>query len=132
MLDAVVRRLTELQYERALRQLYLASSVKIGPEFPFANAAAIGTGKPMIVVNSGTVTLLDEVELRTVVAHEVGHILSDHVLYRTALMILLRLGTAVRLPLIAGMPLLAVRSALLEWSRTADLPRRGRRRRRRG
>ena len=149
MLDTVVRKLTEFQYERAFRQLYLASSVKVGPEqlpdvwaeyrlvletldmpdtydlyvtqFPFANAAAIGTGKPMIVLNSATVTLLDEVELRTVLAHEVGHILSDHVLYRTALMILLRLGTTVRLPLIAGMPLLAVRSALLEWSRAAEL-----------
>jgi Zn-dependent protease with chaperone function len=149
MLDTVVRRLTEFQYERAFRQLYLASSVKVGPDqlpdvwaeyrhvlelldmpdvydlyvtqFPFANAAAIGSGKPMIILNSATVTLLDEVELRTILAHEVGHILSDHVLYRTALMILLRLGAAVRLPLIAGMPLLAVRSALLEWSRAAEL-----------
>jgi Zn-dependent protease with chaperone function len=149
MLDTVVRKLTEFQYERAFRQLYLASSVKVGPDqlpdvwaeyrhvlelldmpdvydlyvtqFPFANAAAIGSGKPMIVLNSATVTLLDEAELRTILAHEVGHILSDHVLYRTALMILLRLGAAVRLPLSAGMPLLAVRSALLEWSRAAEL-----------
>ena len=47
--------------------------------------------KPIIVLNSGLVNLLDEDELRTVLAHEVAHILSDHVLYRTALEILLRL-----------------------------------------
>jgi Zn-dependent protease with chaperone function len=35
--------------------------------------------------------------------------------------ILLQLGTAVRLPFVAGLPLLAVRSALLEWSRAAEL-----------
>jgi Zn-dependent protease with chaperone function len=149
MLDVVVRRLTEFQYERALRQVYLASSVKVGPEqlpevwaeyqrvlqtldmpevydlyvtqSPIANAVAIGTGKPMIVLNSATVMLLDSGELRTVLAHEVGHVLSDHTLYRTALVILLQLGTAVRLPFVAGLPLLAVRSALLEWSRAAEL-----------
>jgi Zn-dependent protease with chaperone function len=149
MLDVVVRRLTEFQYERALRQIYLGSSLKVGPEqlpelcaeyqrvletldmpevydlyvtqFPVANAVAIGTGKPMIVLNSATVTLLDPAELRTVLAHEVGHVLSDHTLYRTALVILLQLGTAVRLPFVAGLPLLAVRSALLEWSRATEL-----------
>lgn len=149
MLDVVVRKLTEFQYERALRQIYLASSIKVGPDqlphiwaeyervlhtldlpevydlyvtqVPFSNAAAIGAGKPMIVLFSGTVTLLDETELRTVLAHELGHILSDHVLYSTALMILLNLGASVRLPLFAGLPLLAVRAALLEWFRAAEL-----------
>ena len=43
----------------------------------------------MVVVNSRCVDLFDELELRTVLGHEAGHILSDHVLYRTALMILL-------------------------------------------
>ena len=32
MLDTVVRKLVELQYERALRQALLAGSVKLGPE----------------------------------------------------------------------------------------------------
>jgi len=149
MLDGVVRRLIEFGYERAFRQTFLASSVKLGtdqlpelwadygriletldmPEiydvyltqFPFANAAAIGSGKPMIIVNSATVSLLDDAELRTVLAHEVGHVLSNHVLYRTALLILLRIGAAARLPIFAGLPLLAIRSALLEWSRAAEL-----------
>jgi Zn-dependent protease with chaperone function len=149
MLDTVIRRLIEFQYERALRQSLLASSVKLGddqlPEvwqgyqgvlatldmpdvydlyltqWPVANAAAIGAGKPMIVVNSHLVELLDDVELKTVLAHEAGHILSEHVVYRTALLILLQLGSSVRLPLLAGLPLLAVRASLLEWFRASEL-----------
>jgi Zn-dependent protease with chaperone function len=148
MVDIVVRRLTEFRYERQLRQYLLSSSLRVGPDqlphvwegythvletldmpevydlyvmqWPFANAAAIGTKQPMIVVNSAMVGVLDDAELRTVLAHEVGHVLSDHVLYTTALIMLLQLGS-VRLPLLAGIPLLAVRSALLEWFRAAEL-----------
>jgi Zn-dependent protease with chaperone function len=147
-LDVVVRRLIEFQYERALRQTLLASSLKLGPDqlpdiwedyervlatldmpttydlyvtqWPVVNAATIGSGKPMIVLNSATVSLLDRRELETVIAHEVGHVLSDHVMYRTALLLLLQLGTG-RLPLAAGLPLLAIRAALLEWFRAAEL-----------
>jgi Zn-dependent protease with chaperone function len=149
MLDAVVRKLIEFQYERAYRQGFLAASVRLGPDqlpdvwaryetvlatldmpdtydlyltqVPYTNAAAIGSGKPMIVLNSGAVGLLDEDELETVLAHEVAHILSDHVMYQTALMIVLQLMPLGRIPSLAGLPLLAIRSALLEWSRAAEL-----------
>ena len=149
MLDTVVRKLIEFGYERALRQQFLAASVRLGedqlpatwadwnavcarldlPErydlyltqFPIANAAAIGSGTPMVVVNSKTLDLLDELELRTVLGHEAGHILSDHVLYRTALIILLSLSGLGRLPVLAGLPLLGVQMALLEWFRCAEL-----------
>jgi Zn-dependent protease with chaperone function len=149
MLDTVVRKLIELGYERALRQAYLGASVRIGPDqlpdvwqvyeqvlvtldmperydlyitqFPVANAMTIGSEKPIIVLNSGLVNLsADADDLRVVLAHEVGHILSDHVLYRTALEILVRL-TAGRLPMMAGVPLMAIRMALLEWARAAEL-----------
>jgi Zn-dependent protease with chaperone function len=148
MLDLVVRKLIEFGYERALRQVFLAGSVRLGSEqlpeawaahraacarldleevpalyltqFPVTNAAAIGSGSPMVMLNSRTVEVLDEEELRTVLGHEVGHILSDHVMYRTALMILLSVG-ARSLPLMAGLPLMAVRLALLEWFRAAEL-----------
>jgi Zn-dependent protease with chaperone function len=148
-LDAVVRKLIEFRYERAFRQGLLAASVKLGPDqlpevwssyenvlatldlpdvydlyltqFPVANAAAIGSGKPMIVVNSAAIGLFEPDELETVLAHEAGHILSDHVLYQTALMILLQLMPLGRIPSLAGLPLLAIRSALLEWSRAAEL-----------
>jgi Zn-dependent protease with chaperone function len=149
MLDQVVRKLIEFGYERALRQVFMGGSVKLGsdqlpdvwaahraalarldiaevPElyltqFPVTNAAAIGSGRPMVVVNSRTVEVLDEHELRTVLGHEAGHILSDHVLYRTALMILLSVSGLGRMPFFAGLPLLAVKLALLEWFRAAEL-----------
>ena len=74
----------------------------------------------MVVVNSRCVDLFDAHEQRTVLGHEAGHILSDHVLYRTALLILISLGPG-RLPFFAGLPLLGVKLALLEWFRCAEL-----------
>ena len=147
-LDAVLRRLIQLGYERALRQFSLGAAVRLGerqlpniwalhrevfdvldvgelPElymtaFPFANAATFGAGKPTIVVNSELVRILDEERLRVVLAHEAAHVLMDHVLYETALLILLRI-TGSGLPSLAGLPLMALRAALLEWKRAAEL-----------
>jgi Zn-dependent protease with chaperone function len=151
MLDAVVRKLIEFGFERAIKQELLAGAVRLGedqlPEvwashraaltrldiqqvpdlymwqMPFINAMAIGSEKPMVVLNSGTVNVMDDNELRTVLGHEAGHILSDHTLYRTALWILLRIGVGPlrRLPFFAGIPLLAMQLALLEWFRAAEL-----------
>jgi Zn-dependent protease with chaperone function len=148
MLDAVVRKLIEFGYERALRQIFLAGSLRLGSEqmgtiyashraacarldlpevpdlyltqYPITNAAAIGADRPIVLLNSRTIDLLDEDELRTVLAHEAGHVLSEHVLYRTALMILLAIGTR-GLPMMAGLPLLGVKLALLEWFRASEL-----------
>jgi Zn-dependent protease with chaperone function len=144
-LDRVVRKLIELGYERALRQSALGSSVRLSEgqlaevwaehrfayatldiddvpplymtALPFANAAAIGAKRPIVVVNSELVRLLDGPQRRAVFAHEASHILSDHQLYGTALAILTGLATAGRLPL----PLVPIRTALLEWSRAAEL-----------
>ena len=88
-------------------------------EWPVANAAAIGSKQPMIVLSSTSVARFDEAELDTVLAHEVGHILSDHVLCTTALVLLLRLG--VPRAGITTFPLLALQTALLEWYRATEL-----------
>lgn len=45
---------------------------------PMVNAYSLGHDHPYIVVNSGLLDLLDEAELRTVMAHELGHIKCDH------------------------------------------------------
>src|SRR4051812_3294390 len=94
-LDQVIRKLIQLGYERALRQAYLGSSVRLGQEqlphiwvlerevfnvlalpevpdlylthMPFANAFTIGAGDPMIVLNSELVRLLDTNGLRSVI-----------------------------------------------------------------
>ena len=90
-------------------------------QFSVANALTFGSGRPVIVLNSELVRLLDADGLRVVIAHEAAHVLSDHVLYMTALVILVQLGSSVRLPIFAGLPLLAIRTALLEWARAAEL-----------
>jgi Zn-dependent protease with chaperone function len=148
-LDMVVRKLIEFGYERAYRQNLLASSVRMGedqlpelwadwnavcarldlPErydiyltqFPITNAMAIGAEKPMVLVHSRSVDVLDDLEVRTVLGHEAGHILSNHVVYITALNILIALSRGMRLPFIAGLPLQAVMLVLFEWYRAAEL-----------
>ena len=148
-LDEVVRRLVALGYERALRAASLGAAVRLGQEqlpgiwvlhrevfnaldmdhvpdlyltqFPLANAYTIGTDRPIVLLNSELIRLLDDDGRRVVLAHEAAHVHSDHVLYRTALLILLAIGANARLPIVAGLPLLAIRMALLEWSRAAEL-----------
>ncbi len=148
-LDQVVRKLVALGYERALRAASLGSAVRLGEaqlphiwvlhrqvfntldlkrvpdlyltQFPYANAFTIGTDRPIVVLNSELVRILDDEGRRVVLAHEAAHIQSDHVLYRQALAILLLLGSSMRLPMLAGLPLLAIQLALLEWSRAAEL-----------
>ncbi len=147
MLDTVVRRLVEFSYERALRQTFLGSSVRVGerqlPEVWAAyrgvarildmependvyvtsgipwNAMTIGSKRPMIVLGGNLLTKLGPGEQRAVSGHELGHILSDHVLYTPALNILLAAGGG--LPLGLGLPVRAVRAVLLEWVRAAEL-----------
>lgn len=147
-LDDVVRRLVSLGYERTLRAVSLGSAVRLGDgqlpvlwslhhdayrvldvervpdlyltQFPLANAATIGADRPIVVLNSELVRLLDDPGRHAVLAHEAAHVHADHVLYRTALLILLN-ATAPRLPALAGLPVLAIRLALLEWSRAAEL-----------
>ena len=148
-LDQVVRQLIALGYERALRAVTLGAAVRLGEQqlpgvwvlhrevfhvldldddvpslyltqFPFANAYTIGSKQPIVLLNSELLRLLDDDGRRAVLAHEAAHVHSDHVLYQTALLILLRLGSS-RLPALAGLPLLGIRLALLEWFRAAEL-----------
>jgi Zn-dependent protease with chaperone function len=86
---------------------------------PIVNAGAYGMSRPFIILNSGAVDLLDDDELRFILAHELGHIMSDHVLYRTMTVLLLQLAT-MGFPIV-GMAARVVLIALLEWSRKAEL-----------
>ncbi len=147
MLDTVVRKLIEWQYERALRQMYLSNSVRVGErqlpdlfshhlavcrilDMPrtydlyvtdtvVANAMAIGSQNPIVVIGTPLLGRLGPGEQRALLAHEIAHILSDHMLYTTALQILLRVGGNAPFPL--GIPAMAVRAVLLEWARAAEL-----------
>ncbi len=59
---------------------------------PTPNAMALGSDHPFIVLNTGLIDLLDDEELRFVIGHEVGHILSGHAVYQTMMQIRCRSG----------------------------------------
>jgi len=86
---------------------------------PMVNAGAYGMDQPFIILNSGTVRLLEDEELEYVISHEIGHILSDHVLYKTMTVLLINLAN-MGFPIV-GLAARAVLVALLEWSRKSEL-----------
>ncbi|PYO65198.1 MAG: hypothetical protein DMD71_10985 [Gemmatimonadetes bacterium] len=94
-------------------QLYVSQT-------PFANAGAFGMDEPFIIVNSGALKLLDEDETRALLGHELGHVMSGHALYRTILWLLLNAGLSA-LPFLAGIALLPIELALLEWYRKSEM-----------
>jgi len=134
--------------ERGIRLLFQANAVRVGPtqfpklwtthvevcttfdwpevpelyvtQTPVFNAGAYGVDHPFIVLHSAALELLDDDEVRVLLAHEVGHVISGHAFYRTIAAILLLVGAAA-LPGLAGIALLPVRLAFLEWSRKAEL-----------
>jgi len=148
LFDTLVKTLLSLQFERGLFQVLLGNGVRLGPtqlprlwdmhgacyatldvaavpplylvNTPFTNAMAIGAKRPTVLLWSGISGLLDENELRAVLAHEAGHVLAEHQRYRTTLELLLRFSLP-RLPVLGQAPLRALRVALLAWYRATEL-----------
>ena len=147
--DDIIRKvLAMLGGERGIRLLFQGNAVRCGPvqfpklwtlhtevattfdwpvvpelyvsQTPFFNAGAYGIDAPFIVVQSAAIELLDDDELRVLLAHELGHVMSGHALYRTiaAILALVSLGV---LPVLAELVVLPVRLAFLEWSRKSEL-----------
>lgn len=147
--DTVVKAMSGLVNERAVRLVVLGSAVRVDerqfatlhrllgdvgrvldvaelPELyvtadPTLNAVTIGMNKPIIVLNSALVDLLDTEELRFVIAHELGHAQSGHAVYRTILLRLLQLTTSLGAIPLGGLGLRAIVAALNEWARKAEL-----------
>jgi Zn-dependent protease with chaperone function len=86
---------------------------------PIVNAGAYGMKEPFIVLNSGSIRLLDRDEMTYLLGHEVGHVLSGHVLYKTMTVLLLQLAE-MGFPVV-GLAARVVLIALLEWSRKSEL-----------
>jgi Zn-dependent protease with chaperone function len=147
--DALFRRLAALFSDRSWRLMYLASSVRASneqfpqlyellldgasildlpevPEMfisqnPVPNAMALGSDKPFIVVTTGLVDLLDIEEMRFVIGHELGHVLSGHAVYRTMLLTLTELAKRVAFFAIVFYGLKAIVFALEEWFRKSEM-----------
>jgi Zn-dependent protease with chaperone function len=147
--DVILRNLAGLFSDRALRLLFLASAVRASeqqfpdlyqmlldgayvldlpkvPELyitqdPLVNAFAIGIDKPFIVITTGMVDLMDAEEIRFVIGHELGHVLSGHTVYRTMLYYLMALAARLALVPLAWVGLKAVIWGLEEWHRKSEL-----------
>ena len=146
--DEVVRKVYGFFGERGVRLLFQANAVRVGPsqfprvnsafndvcatldwaekpelfvsQNPFANAGAYGMDRPFIVLQSGALNMLDDEELHVILGHELGHVMSGHALYRTILMLILTVGLR-GLPFLAGIAILPIQLALLEWYRKSEL-----------
>ncbi|MBI5252244.1 MAG: M48 family metalloprotease, partial [Desulfomonile tiedjei] len=143
--DFAIRKMMEFGYEKIIRVNSMADDVKVTPKTcgfihdmaeqaakslgvqmpevyvnqdPFPNAWTIGTEFPMISIHSGLIDLMNEDELYTVVAHEMGHIKCYHVLYHMLASFLSNAAGALG---VAGYAIIPLNLALLEWSRKSEL-----------
>jgi Zn-dependent protease with chaperone function len=107
-------------YERAAATLDVPQDYPVFvSQTPVVNAGAYGMERPFIIVNSGMLQLLEDRELEFVIGHEIGHIMSGHVLYTTMMVILVQL--AERGFPVVGLAARAILIALMEWYRKAEL-----------
>jgi Zn-dependent protease with chaperone function len=144
----VVNKIASVFGERVVRHLFTANAVRVGPtqrpdldalwtdvlktmdwshrpqlyvtETPNMNAGAVGFGDPFVVINSASIEHLTRDELRVLLSHELGHVMSGHVTYRTIAQIIMLVGIG-NLPFLAGIALLPFQMAILEWYRKSEL-----------
>jgi Zn-dependent protease with chaperone function len=104
--DLVARKFVEFVYERPRQVFLMGNSIEVGPrqyasiyhlfreyvrdldvaseptlfvsQSPVVNAYALGQERPCIVLSTGLLDMLDEAELRSAIAHELGHIKCGH------------------------------------------------------
>ena len=152
--DSVLKKLLEWTGESAIRVSFMASAVKVTPkqcpelhvklqiacttlgvempdmyvqQNPMVNAFTGGVEKPIIVLHSALIERLNDEETLAVIAHEVGHIHAEHVLYLTAARLMEALANISVARLIPGSEIiklivsLGISSALLSWARRAEL-----------
>ncbi len=142
---AIAKKVLELGYEKLQYGLNMASTIRLSPtqlpdlykhlppicerlginipEFylemnPMPNAYTSGDTRVFIVVTSGLVEMMDNEELDAVLAHECGHILCRHVVYK---MVADYLKIGLDALGILGSLAKPVEYALLYWSRKAEL-----------
>ncbi len=147
LFDTVLKKLFGIFGEKPIRLAFQADAVRVGPDQfpridrlygevletmgvterydlfvsqdPVVNAGAYGMDEPFIILNSGTNALLNDQELKYILGHELGHIVSGHVLYRTMMALLIQVAQ-IGFPIV-GLAARGILIALLEWSRKAEL-----------
>ncbi|MGH9880852.1 MAG: M48 family metallopeptidase, partial [Pyrinomonadaceae bacterium] len=152
-MDSAVKKLLAVTGESVIRVIFTASAVKVTPQQcpdlyaklqvacttlgvdmpelfvqqnPVVNAFTGGVERPVIVLYSQLIERLNDEEVLAVVAHEVGHIHTEHVLYLTAARLLEFLAKTAVLAspltmIVKELLTLSMRAALLAWARQAEL-----------
>ena len=153
-IDTALKKLLVITGESAIRVTFMASAIKVTPkqcpdlyaklqiacttlgvdmpelyvqQNPIVNAFTGGVEKPIIVLHSALIERLNDEETLAVIAHEVGHIHAEHVLYLTAARLIEALTNASLAQLIPGKEIIkfmvsaGISSALLAWARRAEL-----------
>jgi Zn-dependent protease with chaperone function len=152
-MDTAVKKLLAITGESVIRVIFTASAVKVTPQQcpdlhaklqvacttlgidmpelfvqqnPVVNAFTGGVERPVIVLYSQLIERLNDEEVLAVVAHEVGHIHSGHVLYLTAARLIEFLARTAVLAspltmIVKELLTLSMRAALLAWARRAEL-----------
>lgn len=147
--DAVLKAVSGAIGERSVRLLCLASSIRVSPrqypllhqlvsecataldvqpvpelyvqQSPQATAMTIGLDRPLIVLSTGMLDLVDDDGLRFVIGHEVGHVLSGHAVYRTMLLQLINIAASIQWMPIGYWGVRAIIQGLNEWYRKSEL-----------
>jgi peptidase M48-like protein len=147
--DTVLKALSGLINERKVRLDYLGGGIRVDdrqfagvnrvlaevgrvldvaelPEVyvindPTAGAMTIGMDRPIVVLHSGLFDLLDEDEMRFVIAHELGHAASGHAVYRTLLLRLMSLSGLWNSIPGGFIGVRVIIAALYEWARKSEL-----------
>ena len=153
-IDTALKKLLAVTGESAIRVMFMASAVKVTPkqcpdlhaklqiacttlgvdmpelyiqQNPTVNAFTGGVEKPIIVLHTSLIERLSDEETLAVIAHEVGHIHAEHVLYLTAARLIEALANASLARLIPGAEIVkflisaGISGALLAWARKAEL-----------
>lgn len=152
-IDSALKKLLAVTGESAIRVIFTASAVKVTPhqcpdlyaklqiacttlgvdmpelfvqQNPIVNAFTGGVERPVIVLYSQLIERLTDEEVLAVVAHEVGHIHAEHVLYLTAARLIEFLAKTAVLAsplttIVKELLTMTMRGALLAWARRAEL-----------
>ncbi len=149
--DLIARKFVEFVYERPQFVYLMGNTIEVGPrqystiyqifrqcvrdldiypepalfvcQNPLANSYAQGQEHPYIVINTGILDLLNEAEIKAVLAHELGHIKCGHtILIQMAMWAMSAASTLGELSFgIGNFVSSALIYAFFEWRRKAEL-----------